>query len=440
MKRISVLGLGYIGLPTAILAAQAGYEVCGYDIDQEKVKQINAGNPVIFEPEISDRLWKALQGGFFKAAHELQYADCFVIAVPTPFKEGNRADLTYVFQAAEAIAKRLMPGNLVILESTVPVGTTEQVAQCLAKNSDLILGKDFFVSHAPERVLPGRIFKELVENDRVVGGICQQACRLTQLFYSKFVKGFIHVTDDKSAEMIKLIENASRDVQIALANQVASMCKAANLDPYHVIELANKHPRVKLLTPTCGVGGHCIAVDPWFLIETFPAETQLLQVARAINDEKPLTILKQVLERCAELQRNNIARPKIFVMGLAFKPDVDDVRQSPALQIANALQTHPDALELKVYDHNVPLSVLQKYDFDIASDVWRGIAWADMVLVLVKHKEFSLMHQDVFCGKVVIDTCGLLYEMQSRQSRAILEGATRVDTPFWKTGVMKDLA
>ncbi len=440
MKRISILGLGYIGLPTAILAAQAGYEVCGYDIDQEKIKQINKGNPVIFEPEISDRLWKALQGGLFKVSHELQYADCFVITVPTPFKEGNRADLSYVYQAADAIAKRLMPGNLVIIESTIPVGTTEQVAQFLEKNSDLKLGKDFFVAHAPERVLPGRIFKELIENDRVIGGICQQSCKLTQLFYSKFVKGVVHVTDDKSAEMIKLTENASRDVQIALANQIASMCKVANLDPYHVIELANKHPRVKLLSPTCGVGGHCIAVDPWFLIETFPEQTQLFQVARAINDKKPLTVIKQVLDKAAELKSRNISRPKIFVMGLAFKPDVDDIRQSPALQIATELHKHADALELNVYDHNIPLHVLQKYPFQIVSDVWHGIAWADVILVLVKHKEFALMHQDVFCGKVVIDTCGLLYEMQSRQTSAILEGAVKVDTAFWKTGAMKDLA
>ncbi len=439
MKRISILGLGYIGLPTAILAAQAGYEVCGYDIDQERVKQINLGNPVIFEPEISDRLWKVLQTGSFKAHPELQYADCFIIAVPTPFKEGNRADLSYVFQAGETITKRLMPGNVVILESTVPVGTTEQLAQYIEKHSGLKLGKDFFVAHAPERVLPGKIFKELVDNDRVIGGICQQACNLTQLFYSKFVKGVVHITDDKSAEMVKLIENASRDVQIALANQISGMCQTANLDPYHIIELANKHPRVKLLSPTCGVGGHCIAVDPWFLIETFPEQTKLLQMARAINDQKPLTVIKQVLEKAAELQKNNTTRPKVFVMGLAFKPDVDDIRQSPALQIASALHAKTDVLEIKVYDHNVPLNMLHKYNFDIASDVWRGIDWADVVLVLVKHKEFSLMHQDVFCGKVVIDSCGLLYDMQTRQSRSVLEGATKTDTIFWKTGVMKDL-
>lgn len=440
MKRISVVGLGYIGLPTAILAAQVGYEVHGYDVDEERVKQVNLGNPVIFEPEINDRLWKVLQAGTFKAHHELQYADCFVIAVPTPFKEENKADLSYVFQAGEAIAKRLMPGNVIILESTVPVGTTEQLAQRIERFSNLKLGKDFFVAHAPERVLPGKIFKELVDNDRVIGGICQQACNLTLLFYSKFVKGVVHITDDKSAEMVKLIENASRDVQIALANQVASMCTAANLDPYHIIELANKHPRVKLLTPTCGVGGHCIAVDPWFLIETFPEQTKLLQMARSINDQKPLGIIKQVLDKSAEIKGIEGRAPKIFVMGLSFKPDVDDVRQSPALQIARALKQRPDILDLKVYDHNVPLNILQRYDFDVASDVWRGIDWADVVLVLVKHKEFALMHQDVFCGKTVIDTCGLLYDMQIKQSKSVLEGATKTDAVFWKTGVMKDLA
>lgn len=438
MKRISILGLGYIGLPTAIIAAQSGYDVCGYDIDEEKVKQINSGNPVIFEPEISERLWKVLQNGFFKAHAELQYADCFIIAVPTPFKEHNRADLTYVFKAAETIARRMMPGNLVIIESTIPVGTTERVAHYLEEHSGLKLGIDFFVSHSPERVLPGSIFRELVENDRTIGGICQQASLLTQLFYSKFVRGFIHVTDDKAAEMVKLVENANRDVQIAFANQVAAMCHQANIDPYHVIELANRHPRVKILNPTCGVGGHCIAVDPFFLIETFPEQTQLLQAARAINDAKPYSVLQQILTRIKAVKSNNTVRPKVFVMGISFKPDVDDVRQSPALFITHQLQAESALLELKVYDHNVPVDVMQKSSFDAVSDAWRGIAWADVIVVLVKHKEFVLMQPEVFADKIVIDTCGLFHAMKSSKSNTLLEGAIKSEAPFWKNAAMKD--
>jgi UDP-N-acetyl-D-mannosaminuronic acid dehydrogenase len=440
MKRISVLGLGYIGLPTAIIAAQSGYDVCGFDTDLEKVKQINSGNPVIFEPEISERLWKVLQSGFFKAHAELQYADAFVIAVPTPFKENNHADVSYVFSAAASIAKRLMPGNLIIIESTVPVGTTEKVAQYLEEHSGLKLGIDFFVSYAPERVLPGHIFREIVENERTIGGVCQQASQLAQLFYSKFVRGFVHITDDKSAEMIKLVENANRDVQIAFANQVAAMCQQANVDPYHVIALANRHPRVKILNPTCGVGGHCIAVDPFFLIETFPEHTALLQAARIINDAKPGTVFKNIMARVEELAVRNIKRPKVFVMGLAFKPDVDDIRQSPALQIAEALRDQKDRLDLQVYDHNVPLVTIQQRHFETASDVWRGIEWADVIAILVKHKEFLLMQQDVFGEKIVIDTCGLFHDIKAKQSHAVLEGAMKSDPLFWKTLTMKDAA
>ena len=440
MKRISIVGLGYIGLPTAILAAQAGFEVFGYDIDHEKLQKINAGDPGIFEPELSERLWKALKTGNLKVHTELQYADCFVIAVPTPFKDAKRADLSHVFSAVDTIAKRLMPGNLIILESTVPVGTTESIATRLEELSGLKVGLDFFVSHSPERVLPGKIFKELIANDRVVGGICQQACKLSHHFYSKFVKGFIHITDDKTAEMVKLIENASRDVQIALANQVASMCETANLDPYQVIELANKHPRVKILNPTCGVGGHCIAIDPWFLIETFPKETELLQTARKINDAKPTIVINQVLSKVAELQLQRIAKPKIFAMGLAFKPDVDDIRQSPALEIAQILNRMDGKLEIKVYDHNVNRELFEKQGLQTTPDVWRGIAWADIVLVLVKHKEFVLMHPDVFDNKVLLDTCGLVHDMQARMSRDLLDGAVRVGGEFWTAGLMKDLA
>lgn len=431
MKRISIVGLGYIGLPTAIQAAQAGYDVYGFDTNHEKIKMINAGDPTIFEPELADRLWKSLKSGLFKAFTDLQYADCFVIAVPTPFKENKTADLTYVLHAGRIIAKRLMPSNLVILESTVPVGTTEKLAQLLEEYSGLKLGIDFFVAYCPERVLPGKIFKELVENDRVVGGICQQSCELAYQFYSKFVKGFLHVTDDKTAEMVKLVENTSRDVQIALANQIAGMCDKAGIDPYQVIELANKHPRVKILSPTCGVGGHCIAVDPWFLIESFPADTALLQAARKINDAKPEKIVAEVLSRVEELKTSGITRPKVLALGLSFKPDVDDIRQSPALEIAQKLGAKNDVLELQVYDHKVAKEEINARGLNLVPDLWQGTAWADIILVLVKHKEFTLMREESFGDKIVIDTCGLQHEIQLKQSHALLEGATKVNVDFW---------
>lgn len=431
MKRISIVGLGYIGLPTAIQAAQAGYDVYGFDTNHEKIRKINAGDPTIFEPELADRLWKSLKSGLFKAFIDLQYADCFVIAVPTPFKENKTADLSHVLHAGRIIAKRLMPGNLVILESTVPVGTTEKLAHLLEEHSGLKLGIDFFVAYCPERVLPGKIFKELVDNDRVVGGICQQSCELAYQFYSKFVKGFLHITDDKTAEMVKLVENTSRDIQIAFANQVAGMCDKAGIDPYQVIELANRHPRVKILSPTCGVGGHCIAIDPWFLIESFPDDTALLQTARKINDEKPGKIVSEVLTKVKELKASGIQKPKVLALGLAFKPDVDDIRQSPALAIAQQLSMHNDTLELQVYDHKVPKEEVINRGLNLVSDLWDGASWADIILVLVKHKEFTLMREATFGDKIIIDTCGLQHEIQLKQSHALLDGATKANVDFW---------
>lgn len=430
MKRISIAGLGYIGLPTAIQAAQAGYEVYGFDINHEKIKQINQGNPTIFEPELADRLWKTLKTGHFKAFTELQYADCFVIAVPTPFKENKAADLSYVFTAGEAIAKRLMPGNLVILESTVPVGTTEKLAVLLEENSGLKLGIDFFVAYCPERVLPGKIFKELIENDRVVGGICQHACKLAHQFYSKFVKGFLHITDDKTAEMIKLIENTSRDVQIAFANQVAAICTKAGIDPYQVIELANRHPRVKILNPTCGVGGHCVAVDPYFLIESFPDDTSLFRAARAVNDAKPFQVIAQLLGKVDELRLLGVKKPKVLALGLTFKPDVDDIRQSPALSIAQNLSGKKELIDFLAYDHNISHEEIEKHGIDVAHDLWKGIAWADVIIILVKHREFTLIREEAFGNKVLIDTCGILHDMHSKHSRALLEGALKTEIEF----------
>ena len=418
MKRISVVGLGYIGLPTAIIAAQAGFEVLGYDIDRDRVKRINEGIPTIFEPEVAERLLNTLQRKNFCAYEDLQYADCFIIAVPTPFKDGKKADLSYVFSAAEQVGRRLMPGNLVILESTVPVGTTLRMAKYLEDLSGLKLGVNFFVAYCPERVLPSNIFKEIVFNDRVIGGVCQRSCELAKFFYEKFAKGFLHVTDDKTAEMVKLVENSSRDVQIAFANQVDAMCRRANISPYDVIDLANRHPRVHVLAPTCGVGGHCIAVDPWFLIESFPEQTPLLQLARNINDEKPINIIKQTVQHAKKIKTQTGHKAKVLTLGLTYKPDVDDLRESPALNITHALNGHRDCISLSSYEPHLSKEQMDEMPFAMTMDLFQAIEDADIVVVLVRHKSFSLLSKAAFENKILIDTCGLMHSINVKQTQA----------------------
>ncbi|MBY0353164.1 nucleotide sugar dehydrogenase [Candidatus Babeliales bacterium] len=425
MKRISILGLGYIGLPTAILAAECGYEVFGFDINSEKIARINAGDPTILEPEIKKRLLHALKKKNFKASTNLEYADCFLVTVPTPLKPNRSPDLQYVFKACEYIAKRLMPGNLIIIESTVPVGTTEQLAKHIEDLSGLKQSVDFFITHCPERGLPGVLFRELVENDRVVGGICQKSCELAYLFYSKFVKGFLHVTDDKTAEMIKLVENSSRDVQIAFANQVASMCYTAGIDPYQVIELANKHPRVSILNPTCGVGGHCIAIDPAFLIDSFPNDTKLLQAAREVNNNKPLSVIERLLQKVDEFNEINKTKANILGLGLSFKPNVDDIRESPALFIAQQLSKKKDMLNFTAYDSYVDREHVEVLGIELATNLRKEINETDIILILVKHDEFKMIPHELLCNKIIIDSCGLLHEMGKHQTQKFLTGATK---------------
>lgn len=294
MKKVCIMGLGYIGLPTAIVAAEHGFEVVGFDIDAQRVERINNYDPVIDEPEVYERLKPLVTSQQFYATTTLEASDCFIIAVPTPFKEEKKADLSYVYQATRALVPILKKGDVVILESTIPVGTTDYCAQLLQQETGMVAGTDFFVAHCPERVLPGKIFYELIYNARIIGGINQESMNQAKQFYKQFVKGSLYLTNATAAEMVKLVENSSRDVAIAFANQIASMAYSIGLDPFEIIELANKHPRVKLLNPSCGVGGHCIAVDPWFLVETFPKESELLKTARMINDAKPHQVISCV--------------------------------------------------------------------------------------------------------------------------------------------------
>lgn len=409
MKKVCMVGLGYIGLPTAIVLADAGYDVHGFDIDGSRIARLMRGDPVIQEPDITEKLEAVLESQKFKPTTHMEPADYFVVAVPTPFKEEKKADLSYVFDAVTTISKFLSMGNVVILESTIPVGTTQAVADLLQERTGLAAGKDFFIAHCPERVLPGNIFYELVHNARIIGGINRASVDEAKVLYKSFVKADLYLTDAATAEMVKLVENSSRDVSIAFAHQVASMAYVAGLDPYEVIELANKHPRVNILNPSCGVGGHCIAVDPWFLVETFPNETQLLKAARKVNDQKPYEIMnfiKQAIDRWNERHQ----RPcTILLMGATYKADVDDLRESPALHIAQEMKQWK-SINLLVTEPHVSEEMLKNLFGSHAVTIAQGIEQADIVVYLVKHKRFKAIESSLFIGKEILDFCGMLHE------------------------------
>jgi UDP-N-acetylglucosamine 2-epimerase (non-hydrolysing) len=414
VKKVVVVGLGYIGLPTALVSVEHGLEVVGVDIDAERVEKINAGMQVIYEPEVYEKLQLALQSGHFKAQSTLESADYIIVAVPTPCTK-KKAELSYVFAATESIASVVTKGATIILESTVPVGTTKKMAEILSKKTGLIIGQDFFVAHCPERVLPGKIFHELIENDRVIGGVTPACAQKAQEFYEHFVRGAMYRTNAEAAEMVKLVENSSRDVQIAFANQVGAMAYAQGLDPYEIIELANKHPRVNILKPSCGVGGHCIAVDPWFLIETYPQQTQLLQSARDINDKKPLQVIAAVCSAVEAFEKqygNKFCT--VAVMGLTYKADVDDLRESPALIIAKRLQEYAD-IKLLVCEPHVRREKLEPLFGTACKSATEAIEQADIVLFLVPHTRFKALDKKILYNKKVMDVCGLLYKSKLTQ-------------------------
>ena len=335
-KTITVLGLGYIGLPTSIVLAKAGHKVNGYDPNEEVVKTLNAGRIHIVENNVQEEFKKVVDSGNFKAFSEVQPADVYIICVPTPFKEDNKeeklADLSYVESAAHTVAKVVKEGDLVILESTVPPLTTKMVADIIEKDTGMSRDK-FHTVHCPERVLPGRILYELEHNDRIIGSDREESALMAKNLYESFVKeGTCYVTDDITAEMCKLVENTFRDINIAYANELSIICHELGIDVFKLIELANKHPRVNILTPGVGVGGHCIAVDPWFLVEKFGDNAKLINTARHVNDFKPLWVSNQVEEEIGH-DKNT----KIGVLGLAYKPNIDDLRESPSIILAEDL-------------------------------------------------------------------------------------------------------
>lgn len=438
VKKVCVVGLGYIGLPTAIIAAEHGYEVIGYDIDAERVEKINAGDPIIHEPEAYEKLQYVLGAKRFVAKTDVTPADYFVIAVPTPITKDKKADISFVLSAIDALCPMVQAGNTIIIESTISVGCTQQVAKRIAEKTGLEVGKTVFVAHCPERVLPGNIFYELIANDRIIGGIDEASIAPAKAFYDQFVTGRLYVTSAEAAEMVKLIENSSRDVQLAFAHQVDSMATSIGLNPYEVIELANKHPRVNILRPTCGVGGHCIAVDPWFLVESFPKQTELLKAARVVNDNKPKETVARITAAVNQWQQSNSGTCTVHLLGVSYKPNVEDVRESPALEVARTLANNTN-IKTIVTDPHVEQVFLSDEFGDGAVSLVDGFAKADIVVFLVAHDRFKLIDRTLLSTKQVLDFCGMFYESNSVLSEDTIFWPARDTVDFFADQQQKDI-
>ena len=368
MKKIILIGLGYIGLPTATFFAQSGADVVGVDINPKTVETVNRGENPIFEPELDKMVKEVVNGKKLHATVKPEEGDVFIIAVPTPFKENHEPDISYVLNAVESIANVIKSGNTIILESTSPVGTTEIIAKKLKKlrpNLKIPTNEnedgDVFISYCPERMIPGNVY-ELVKNDRIIGGINKKSSEETKKVYELISKGELICTNSKTAEMSKLTENSFRDVNIAFANELSIICDKLDINVFELIKLANHHPRVNILTPSCGVGGHCIAVDPWFIIKKTPEQAHLLETARQINDYKPKFILNKVAEKIDELiaRGKSLKEIKISCLGLSFKPNIDDLRESPAIKIASELSLKYEHQVISVEPHIKNLPELYK--------------------------------------------------------------------------------
>ncbi len=379
MKRVCVLGLGYIGLPTASVLATNGFEVLGVDVEQRVVDTINSGNIHIEEPGLHTIVKAAIGSGNLRASTKPEKSDVFFIAVPTPLSEDKKADMTYVAKATEAILPCLESGNLVILESTSPPGTCRNLVAPIIEKSGLKVGQDVSLAHCPERVLPGKILKELIENDRVIGGYGKNCAGQASDIYKSFVEGEIFLTDVTTAEMVKVTENTFRDVNIALANETAVICEKLGIDFGDVARLSNRHPRVNVHTAGPGVGGHCISVDPWFLVELFPEEAKLIQMARQRNDSMPEHVANRTMEMLS-----GIDKPKVAVLGLAFKGNVDDMRESPSLTVIELLEKN--GVSVAVNDPYVKHSPFELQGLDACFE------GADCLLLLTDHKDYAYLN------------------------------------------------
>lgn len=407
MKKVCVIGLGYIGLPTAIVAADAGYSVAGFDVDCERVTSINAGDPIIYEPEIFERLLCVIGSHSFKAYTEIQPADYFIIAVPTPLTSQNKADLSYVYAAVDSICSVIKSCDTIIIESTISVGTSDAVASYIFNKTGLQVGIDIFVAHCPERVLPGKIFYELVNNDRIIGGVTSECTVRAKEFYQAFVQAKLYTTEAKKAELVKLVENSSRDVQIAFAHQVAAISESLDIDAYDVIDLANKHPRVSILQPSVGVGGHCIAIDPWFLAETFPEQTALIQCARTINNNRPIHMIQKIKKTIEAWKSSTQRIPKVLLLGASYKPNVDDIRESPSLFIIQEL-IHMNVCHILVHDPYVSSVTMKKLFDTLYVSLSQGLIDADIIVFLVAHERFKAIDVSTIGTKKILDLCGVM--------------------------------
>jgi UDP-N-acetyl-D-mannosaminuronic acid dehydrogenase len=396
---VCVLGLGYVGLPTAAVLATRGQRVAGVDTRATVVETINLGRIHIVEPELDALVRAAVAAGSLKAFGAPVAARAFLICVPTPFDADHRPDLSYVEAATRSLVPVLAPGNLVVLESTVPPGTSRDLVAKILGEAGFRVGEDVFVAHAPERVLPGAVIREVVENDRVVGGVTPACTEAGAVFYEQFVRGEVLRCSAETAELVKLSENAFRDVNVAYANELANVCDGLGLDAWEVIRLANRHPRVNILRPGPGVGGHCIAVDPWFIVAVAPERTPLIQTARRVNDERPHIVVAQVRSLAERFKR-----PRIACFGLTYKPDIDDIRESPALEVVRALAA-ADFGEVMVVEPHLLACPIEGLALHGAED---ALKVADIVVILVAHRAFTRLRRELFTRPSVVDTVGLL--------------------------------
>ena len=396
---VVMIGLGYIGLPTAALIASKQVNVFGVDINESVVNTINQGKIHIVEPELDSAVENAVAQGYLKAGTKPKEANTYLIVVPTPFKDKNVPDISFVEAATKGIIPLLKEGDLYIIESTSPVGTTEKMMELIYEHRPELEGK-LHIAYCPERVLPGNVMYELVHNDRVIGGVDEKSTQKAIAFYENYVKGDLHPTNSRTAEMCKLVENSSRDVQIAFANELSLICHKANIDVWELIKLANKHPRVNILQPGSGVGGHCIAVDPYFIVADFPKESQIIGKAREINNYKSYWCAEQVKNAKLQFQLDHGRKPRIALMGLAFKPNIDDLRESPAKYIAQKVLQDAQDEEYYIVEPNIAEhKVFKLTNHDDA------VAKADLVVFLVAHNEFKTL--TITKDTVVLDFCGV---------------------------------
>lgn len=424
IKTVSVVGMGYIGLPTCAVFASRDLEVIGIDVNAEVVAKVNRGEIHIVEPDLDGLIQKVVANGKLRAFTVPQRADAFIIAVPTPMTEDHKPDVSYVLDAARAVAPVLKAGNLVVLESTSPVGTTRRMSALLAElRPDLRFPDahgeeaDIMVAYSPERVLPGKVLTELINNDRSIGGLSQKSSQRAAGLYSTFVAGDLFITSAESAELVKLTENAFRDVNIAFANELAAVCQTLSLNVWEVIDLANKHPRVDILQPGPGVGGHCIAVDPYFIIDAAPESAKLMSEARRINSARPLTVVKDI-EALLEVGR----KQTVACLGLSFKPNIDDMRESPAVEVVRLLSGLPDIKVVAAEPHARALPKPLEDRGIVFTDALSAIDQADIVVLLVDHRQFNLIDAEALKHKKLVDTRGLWTWRKGRKQDARIEG------------------